>query len=67
MLTAKHTERDAVRARDAGAGASGFIIEPFEPQELPARLRRFLKTAGRRRHPAPGTAFERRYGTGPPA
>jgi DNA-binding response OmpR family regulator len=41
MLTAKNTERDAVRALDAGA--SDFIIKPFQPQELLARLRRFLE------------------------
>jgi DNA-binding response OmpR family regulator len=43
MLTAKNTERDTVRALDAGA--SDFIIKPFQPQELLARLRRFLKAA----------------------
>ena len=42
MLTAKNTERDTVRALDAGA--NDFIIKPFQPQELLARLRRFLKT-----------------------
>jgi DNA-binding response OmpR family regulator len=42
MLTAKNAERDTVRALDAGA--SDFIIKPFQPQELLARLRRFLKT-----------------------
>lgn len=41
MLTAKNTERDTVRALDAGA--NDFIIKPFQPQELLARLRRFLK------------------------
>jgi DNA-binding response OmpR family regulator len=43
MLTAKNTERDTVRALDAGA--DDFIIKPFQPQELLARLRRFLKAA----------------------
>jgi DNA-binding response OmpR family regulator len=43
MLTAKNTERDTVRALDAGA--DDFIIKPFQPQELLARLRRYLKTA----------------------
>ena len=43
MLTAKNTERDTVRALDAGA--SDFIIKPFQPQEMLARLRRFLKAA----------------------
>jgi DNA-binding response OmpR family regulator len=42
MLTAKNTERDTVRALDAGA--NDFVIKPFQPQELLARLRRFLKT-----------------------
>jgi len=42
MLTAKNAERDTVRALDAGA--DDFIIKPFQPQELLARLRRFLKT-----------------------
>ena len=41
MLTAKNTERDTVRALDAGA--NDFIIKPFQPQELLARLRRYLK------------------------
>ena len=42
MLSAKDTERDTTRALDAGA--SDFIIKPFQPQELLTRLRRFLKT-----------------------
>jgi DNA-binding response OmpR family regulator len=42
MLTAKNTERDTARALDAGA--NDFIIKPFQPQELLARLRRYLKT-----------------------
>ena len=41
MLTAKNTERDTVRALDAGA--SDFVIKPFQPQELLARVRRFLR------------------------
>ena len=43
MLTAKNTERDTVRALDAGA--DDFIIKPFQPQELLARLHRFIKPA----------------------
>jgi DNA-binding response OmpR family regulator len=43
MLTAKNTERDSVRALDAGA--DDFIIKPFQPQELLARLSRFIKPA----------------------
>lgn len=42
MLTAKSTERDTVRALDAGA--NDFIIKPFQPLELLARLRRYLKS-----------------------
>jgi DNA-binding response OmpR family regulator len=42
MLTAKNSEQDTVRALDAGA--SDFIIKPFQPQELLARLRRYLET-----------------------
>ncbi len=42
MLTAKNTERDTVRALDAGA--SDFVIKPFQPQELLARVRRFLRS-----------------------
>lgn len=41
MLTAKNTERDTVRALDAGA--DDFVIKPFQPQELLARLRRYLQ------------------------
>jgi len=40
MLTAKNSEQDTVRALDAGA--SDFIIKPFQPLELLARLRRYL-------------------------
>jgi len=42
MLTAKNTERDTVRALDAGA--SDFVTKPFQPNELLARVRRLLKT-----------------------
>ncbi|HWU97547.1 MAG TPA: response regulator transcription factor [Oxalicibacterium sp.] len=40
MLTAKTMEQDIVRALDAGA--NDFILKPFQPNELLARLRRFL-------------------------
>jgi len=43
MLTAKNTERDTVRALDAGA--SDFVIKPFQPNELLARVRRFVRVA----------------------
>jgi DNA-binding response OmpR family regulator len=42
ILTAKNTEREIVRALDAST--NDFIIKPFQPQELLARLRCFLKT-----------------------
>jgi DNA-binding response OmpR family regulator len=41
MLTAKNTEPDIVRALDAGA--SDYIVKPFQPNELLARVRRYLK------------------------
>ena len=40
MLTAKSSESDIVRALDKGA--NDYIIKPFQPNELMARLRRFL-------------------------
>ena len=43
MLTADSAERDIVRALDAGA--NDYIVKPFNPKELMARLRRFLKAA----------------------
>ena len=41
MLTAKHTEKDIVRALDAGA--NDYVVKPFQPNELLARVRRHLK------------------------
>lgn len=41
MLTARAMERDIVRAFDAGA--NDYIIKPFQPTELLARLRRFAR------------------------
>ncbi|EKU82647.1 DNA-binding response OmpR family regulator [Massilia sp. UYP32] len=43
MLTAKNTERDTVRALDAGA--NDFVSKPFQPNELLARVRRLLLPA----------------------
>lgn len=41
MLTSKAQEKDIVRALDAGA--NDYIVKPFQPQELMARVRRFLR------------------------
>lgn len=41
MLTAKNTEQDTVRALDAGA--NDFVVKPFQPNELLARVRRHLR------------------------
>lgn len=41
MLTAKSQEKEVVRALDAGA--SDYVIKPFKPDELRARVRRLLK------------------------
>ncbi|MFP5394413.1 MAG: response regulator transcription factor [Gammaproteobacteria bacterium] len=43
MLTAKTTESDIVRALDAGA--NDYIVKPFQPNELMARLRRYVREA----------------------
>lgn len=40
MLTADSTERDIVRALEAGA--SDYVVKPFNRRELVTRLRRFL-------------------------
>lgn len=41
MLTAKNQEQDIVRALDAGA--NDYIVKPFQPNELLARLRRLTQ------------------------
>jgi DNA-binding response OmpR family regulator len=43
MLTAKNTERDTVRAFEAGA--DDYITKPFQPNELLARVRRYVRLA----------------------
>lgn len=40
MLTARSLEKDIVTALDAGA--SDYVIKPFQPHELQARVRRLL-------------------------
>jgi len=42
MLTAKSQEKDAVRALDAGA--NDFVLKPFKPEELRARIKRLVRT-----------------------
>jgi DNA-binding response OmpR family regulator len=43
MLTARSLEKDIVAALDAGA--SDYVIKPFQPHELLARVRRLLAAA----------------------
>ena len=43
MLTAKTQEQDIVRALQAGA--NDYILKPFQPAELLARVKRFLPQA----------------------
>lgn len=43
MLTAKSQEKDIVRALDAGA--SDYMVKPFKPEELRARVKRLVKGA----------------------
>ncbi len=42
MLTAKSQEKDIVRALDAGA--NDYIVKPFKPDELRARIKRLVKS-----------------------
>ena len=42
MLTAKSGEKDIVRALELGA--NDYILKPFQPNEVIARLRRFLRS-----------------------
>ena len=41
MLTSKAEEKHVVRALDAGA--SDYVLKPFKPEELAARVRRFVR------------------------
>lgn len=41
MLTSKSQEKDIVRALDGGA--SDYVLKPFQPAELMARVRRYVK------------------------
>ena len=42
MLTARSLERDIVQALEAGA--NDYVIKPFQPQELLARVRRYVRS-----------------------
>lgn len=41
MLTAKGMEQDII-VRTLDSGANEYVLKPFQPNELVARLRRFL-------------------------
>ncbi|MDQ3270551.1 MAG: response regulator transcription factor [Pseudomonadota bacterium] len=41
ILTTKTAEQDIVRALDAGA--NDYVVKPFQPDELLARIRRYLR------------------------
>jgi len=43
MLTAKSTESEIVRALDSGA--NDYLVKPFQPMELLARVKRIVKPA----------------------
>lgn len=43
MLTADSNERDIEQA--LAAGANDYMVKPFNPRELTARMQRFLKVA----------------------
>jgi|SRR6478735_6787109 len=43
MLTAKSQEKDIVKALDAGA--NDYMLKPFQPAELRARIRRLVPVA----------------------
>lgn len=45
MLTGQNREDDAVRALDFGA--DDFVVKPFQPEELKARLRRLHRLSPR--------------------
>jgi len=41
MITARSAERDIVRGLEAGA--NDYMVKPFKPEELRARIRRLVK------------------------
>jgi DNA-binding response OmpR family regulator len=57
MLTARSTEADRVRGLDLGA--DDYLVKPFSPRELTARVRALLRRTGRGKPAAaPGPTFD---------
>ncbi len=49
LLTSKDSKHD--RAIGLDAGADDYVIKPFDPEELPARIRALLRRGNDRAHP----------------